>query len=160
MNTASDIEISAFCDAILSAESPAGLANPRAFMLAGKATFTVVSGKTGTRFTYKVVAKTMNDGKVLHFVSVLTGSDNTSDYTFLGTIFDRASYRHGNRSPIGREAASAKAFAWTWERLTAGNLTGATIHHEGRCGRCNRALTVPESILSGFGPECAGKMGA
>ena len=29
------------------------------------------------------------------------------------------------------------------------------VWHEGRCGRCNRALTVPESIASGIGPECA-----
>jgi hypothetical protein len=25
--------------------------------------------------------------------------------------------------------------------------------------RCNRKLTVPSSIASGFGPECAGKAG-
>jgi hypothetical protein len=47
------------------------------------------------------------------------------------------------------------AFAWFWDRLRNGNLPEQVeVHHEGRCGRCGRALTVPESIESGFGPEC------
>jgi hypothetical protein len=33
------------------------------------------------------------------------------------------------------------------------------VWHEGRCGRCGRKLTVPESIESGFGPECASILG-
>ena len=33
------------------------------------------------------------------------------------------------------------------------------FRHEGRCGRCGRALTVPESIDTGFGPHCAAEMG-
>jgi hypothetical protein len=28
------------------------------------------------------------------------------------------------------------------------------VWHEGRCGRCGRALTVPESVERGIGPEC------
>jgi hypothetical protein len=36
---------------------------------------------------------------------------------------------------------------------------GVVIWHEGRCGRCGRRLTVPESIESGYGPECIGKIG-
>src|SRR5882672_9405186 len=32
------------------------------------------------------------------------------------------------------------------------------IWHSGSCGRCGRTLTVPESVLSGFGPECINKM--
>jgi hypothetical protein len=48
--------------------------------------------------------------------------------------------------------------AWTWfcrhlfERDTVPD--GLEVWHEGRCGRCNRKLTVPASIESGFGPEC------
>lgn len=161
MNTHSDIELETLISSIVShADAVPALANPRSFILAGRAVFTVVSEKTGTRYTFKVSEKKMNDGKVLHFVSVLTGSDNTNDYTFLGTIFDRATYRHGNRSPISADAGSAKAFGWIWNRLSAGApLTGAHIHHEGKCGRCGRALTVPESIASGYGAECLGKIG-
>jgi hypothetical protein len=38
-------------------------------------------------------------------------------------------------------------------------LNGCEVYHEGRCGRCNRKLTVPESIETGLGPECASKLG-
>ena len=33
-------------------------------------------------------------------------------------------------------------------------ITKADGWHEGRCGRCGRKLTVPESIEAGYGPEC------
>lgn len=128
----------------------------RRFMLAGNATFTIVSGKTGTRFTYKVRAKEVDGGsKTLHFVSVLTGADNENDFAFLGTIFDGVRFRHSPKSRIGVDAPSAKAFAWAFGRILANSLgTDASVHHEGKCGRCGRKLTVPRSIEVGLGPEC------
>jgi hypothetical protein len=33
-------------------------------------------------------------------------------------------------------------------------MNAVEFWHEGKCGRCNRKLTVPSSIESGFGPEC------
>lgn len=130
------------------------------FMLAGNATFTIVSGKTGARFTYKVRAKEVDGGRTLHFVSVLTGADNENDFTFLGTIFDGREFRHGHKSHIGPDAPSAKAFAWAFSRILGGTLgTDASIHHEGKCGRCGRKLTVPSSIETGLGPECAERAG-
>lgn len=129
----------------------------RRFILAGNATFTLTSAATGTRFTYKIKAKEIDGGRKLHFVSVLTGQDNEADYTFLGTIFDEREFRHSRKSHIGVDAPSAKAFAWSFTRIMADSLgTAATVHHEGRCGRCGRKLTVPSSIELGLGPECAG----
>lgn len=122
------------------------------YATAGKARITLVSPKTGARFTYRISVK----GEV-KFVSVLTGSDNDSDFTYLGTIFADGAYRHGRKSSIGPEAPSTKAFAWAWGALAAGVMPTCEIWHEGRCGRCGRSLTVPESIASGLGPECASK---
>jgi len=131
----------------------------KAFVLAGKATITLVSKVTGTRFTYRVTkgefvpSNNAEEMKVLHFVSVLSAPD---DYTFLGTIFEETNYRHGRRSPFGEDAPSARAFAWCWKRIANGELpTNVEIWHEGRCGRCGRALTVPQSIETGIGPVCA-----
>ena len=56
-------------------ESPADM---RAFALAGNATFTLVSERTGQRFTFRV--RVSDDGRA-HFVSVLTGPDNGGDYS-------------------------------------------------------------------------------
>lgn len=113
------------------------------FMLAGKATFTIVSKKTGVRFTYRIAK---ND---LWFVSVLTSPDT---YTYLGTIFDNQAYRHGKKSTIGPDAPSAKAFGWFWSDVETSQVE---FYHAGKCGRCGRELTVSESIESGLGPECA-----
>lgn len=129
----------------------------RTFILGGNARVTLVSGRTGTRFTYRIRAS--KDGRV-HFVALLDGPDNGADYSFLGTIFPDGAFRHGRKSRISRDAPSAKAFDWVWRRLAA-DVTPDEVElwHEGRCGRCGRALTVPESLASGFGPECIQKVG-
>ena len=129
------------------------------FMLSGKATVTLVSVKTGTRFTYRV---TKSPDGAAHFVALLSGPDNEGDYQYLGRIA-RSIFWMGRKVPrpgdISRDAPSMKAFAWAWQRIMAGTLPETLeVWHEGRCGRCARKLTVPSSIASGFGPECIGKL--
>lgn len=125
------------------------------YVLAGKSTFTVVSGATGQRFTYKVSQPKDKP----HFVSVLTGSDNTADYAFLGTIFECTTFRHSKKSRISDDAPSVKAFAWLWDRALTFDAAfeQCELWHLGKCGRCGRDLTDPESIARGLGPTCAEK---
>jgi hypothetical protein len=125
--------------------------NPIEFIKAGKAIFTVRNEDTGNRFTYKV--KKLDDKKIW-FVSVLNGSDNYTNYRYIGTIFGD-NFRHTKNSKVSKDAVSFLAFDWVINRLQKNTLPdNVTIHHEGRCGRCGRRLTVPESIESGYGPEC------
>jgi hypothetical protein len=130
------------------------------FMRGGNATVTCVSVATGTRFTYKLRAS--DDGRIT-FVSVLTGNDNTSNYAYFGFIkaSDSVFVHGGRKAKVAADASSAKAFAWVWAQLTQGKLSADKLkmYHEGRCGRCGRKLTVPSSITTGFGPECAGRVG-
>lgn len=129
----------------------------RAFILGGNATVTLESVKTGARFTFKVTSPDLDDAAAPHFVKVLTGSDNEEDFAYLGLI-RAATFTHARpeKTRISRDAPSAVAFAWAWPHLAAGRIpAGLNVWHEGRCGRCNRKLTVPESIASGFGPECS-----
>ena len=141
----------------------------RQFIVAGKATVTLVSVKTGRRFTYRVTrARNRETGELSPdgtcFVGVLTGQDNESAYSYLGRIAGNGVFWHGRKTPkpgdIGRDAPSAVAFSWAWQKLVS-DILPDTLHvwHEGRCGRCGRKLTVPESIASGFGPECAHHVG-
>lgn len=124
----------------------------REFVLAGKSHFTIVSRKTSSRLTFKV--QKSKDGK-RHYVRLLTGPDNTSNYTFLGTIFDETTYRVGKRSKIGQTSLSQKAFLWFWANVREGHLPEtAEFWHEGKCGRCGRLLTDPTSIEGGIGPIC------
>lgn len=132
------------------------------FCLAGNATITLVSKKTGTRFTYKIRRQYLEDDtpRDFWFVQLLTGSDNETDFTYLGQIKGHQGiqgFYHGAKSPIGQEAPSYQAFNWFWGRTRSvadSVLNELEVWHEGRCGRCNRKLTVPESIEQGFGPEC------
>ena len=122
------------------------------FILAGKAIFTVRNTETMNRFTYKVRAS--KDGKV-YFVSVLTGTDNNTNYSYIGTIFDKTRFVHTSKSKIKKDATSVLGFTYLFRHLLKKDLDPCyTFYHEGRCGRCGRRLTDPESIESGYGPEC------
>lgn len=124
----------------------------RAFALAGNAILTLQSRRTGQRFTYRVRAAD-GEGLATHFVQLLTGPDNTSDYQYLGYLAgDR--YVHGKKSRVSSRAPSVQAFAWWWARVDHGHPE-LEVFHEGRCGKCGRLLTTPESVTRGIGPECA-----
>ena len=63
--------------------------NAKDFILAGNALFTLVSQKTGARYTYKVRKSESKPGyPECHFVKLLTGPQNTADYTYIGMIRD------------------------------------------------------------------------
>jgi hypothetical protein len=134
------------------------------FVLAGNATFTVQNTNTGTRYTFKVCkAKDQdpaaNNARTLHFVKLLTGSDNENDYIYIGTIFNGQEFRRTRTSKVTEDAPGFKAFAGVWGCLSGKGLPEAIkFYHEGKCCRCGRTLTVPESIEAGIGPECAGKI--
>lgn len=127
-----------------------------AFILAGDAIFTITNTKTGNRATYKVVKHADKD---LWFVRYLAGADNDNDYRYLGIINERHNFSLTAKSAAGHDALVTRCFAWTWARLSTNMAlpSHVEIWHEGRCGRCGRRLTVPESIASGFGPECIKK---
>ena len=128
------------------------------FVLGGNATFTLENTATGNRFTFKVRALEDRKGAVSHFVSLLNGSDNEADFAYLGQLYrDSFDFAHGQKSRIGKDTPSAKAFAWLAKRLLANAAIPEQVRvwHEGRCGCCGRKLTVPGSIASGFGPKCA-----
>lgn len=133
--------------------------NNLAFFFGGNAHFTILNETTGKRFTYRVRVCKNNSG--VHFVSVLTGADNDSAYSFIGTVFGSlrdfgaARFRYSFKSRVGADATSVKAFEWFFGKLlTSGLPENVKMFHENRCGRCARRLTVPQSIVSGFGPEC------
>ena len=127
------------------------------FILAGDAHVTFKNTETGIRYTYNIVK---SKGKnPVHFVKVMYGSDNNGDYMYIGCIFDEKEFKHTKASRIKEDDVRFKGFAYVFSHLLKGDLNPKMeIWHEGRCGRCGRLLTVPESIETGFGPECASRM--
>jgi len=145
----------------------------RRYVMGGNSTFTLVSRKTGERFTYKVKSATKdrdkfwstgNQDKRTYFVSVLTGPSNDSDYRYLGLLKlhgdGHYDFVRTTKSPEP-DAPSLKGFKWFWNLLEQGATVSPRIEfwHEGSCCICGRKLTVPESVADGIGPECKGKVG-
>lgn len=149
------------------------------FIRGGNAVFTIKSLKTGKHFTYKVSQKQTKDydGTNIrvgnYFVRVLSGPDNqdwaSSQYIgFFKTCF-MMDYLLEAKDPLiagkkgKKNAPSFIALQWLLKKLATSSDSdciddwSVEIMHEGSCCRCNRALTHPESIKTGIGPECAKK---
>ncbi len=128
------------------------------FILAGSATFTLESAKSGERFTYQLIRA--KEGSWL--VALLTGPSNVTDWTTVGSLQrtdgEVRFHPEAHWSPF---SPSYKALWWTICRLQAGlPTTQLVVHHAGTCGACGRLLTTPESLAKGLGPVCAEKAGA
>lgn len=131
-----------------------------AFILAGNCLVTIESGTTYKHFTYKIKQSSKVEG--LYFVKQLRNKDNTKDYTYVGCYYATSGIfvavkpykeRHSSTWPSG-----LRAIYYTLLHLNKlpDNLH---VYHEGRCGRCGRLLTTPESIKRGLGPECCKMIG-
>lgn len=133
----------------------------RNFVIAGRALFTVSNGR-GEHYTFRVNhTKGSDQYAPCWFVSLLTGPDNENDYSYIGKLDPETGAVGLTRaSKIGEDAVSFKVLVWALKQLwTRKDLpAGYEINHEGRCGKCGRLLTVPESVQSGYGPECIRKM--
>lgn len=137
-------------------------------VIAGRSILTVES-VTKERFTFRFNRPDEQPGKTRPiWVNVLGGPDDRA-WSFLGTIWpapsgssDPWTFRRSPKSKVDPRGTVFRACQWIAERLPQRPdelMEKATWWHEGRCGRCARRLTVPESIESGFGPECSRILG-
>lgn len=134
------------------------------FFLGGKATFTVQNNTTGEHRTYKIRKP---DPTPLYpnpawFVKVMTGCDNESHYSYIGRLDPRTGGINITRASKFVEGSPVlKAARWVMGRVINQLQIPdcIDIRHSGRCGRCGRTLTTPESLDRGIGPECWQRMG-
>lgn len=143
----------------------------KTFVLAGNATFTVDiphewAATHGSKPHYTFMVRKKEDrsrqGQHVYFVSILSGPDNTHDYKYVGMLnAQTGAVRSTAKSAMPADSLPIRllnrslALVWTGDTSPM-EQAGFKLHHEGRCGRCRRKLTVPESIESGLGPECRG----
>jgi hypothetical protein len=140
----------------------------KTYMAAGRAVLTLESKKTGGHYTYRIRQALRRPGglPLRHhfFVDLLTGPDNTRDFTYIGTLenfpFGGLTFRTTQASRMTATAKPALGLTYLLNHLRHGRLPeDMIVRHEGRCGRCARPLTTPESIQRGIGPECWTKIG-
>lgn len=125
---------------------------------------------------YTIKLHTVTKGKLAgqRIFSLLTGPSNETDYTGVAFWIEERSVANvwrKHRAPTSRMEVDGYNWQRGWSKIEKklgvllslalradggywGNA-GYKLHLEGRCVRCNRKLTTPESITAGIGPECA-----
>lgn len=115
---------------------------------------TIKNPKTGNHRTFliktqKKDAKFMPGERIIH---LLTGSDNTKDYTSFGILKD-------DKVVLWKRYRNSDVYLWykkffeNFDRMQE----KLEINFEGKCRVCNRPLTTPDSVSSGIGPICSKK---
>ena len=143
----------------MTAHSITNIRDIRNYVLGGNAIFTLVSTRTGTRFTFH-----MEKAKSVYWISVLDGPENESDYAFLGSVYRNNktgwwTMKPSEKSRIPLGAPSMLGAGFFIGRINVEQDLDERLEfwHSGKCSRCGRRLTTPESIERGLGPVCAEK---
>lgn len=125
------------------------------FFRGGNAIFTVANQEK--HYTFKITKK----DNYPFLINLLSGPDNESDYTYVGVyIPNMYRVKLTAKSKFKDESVPVKAVRWAINKVVekAELPEGYSIQHEGKCCRCGRTLTTPDSINRGIGPECARRM--
>ena len=122
------------------------------FLFAGNATFTV-SNPNGEHYTFRI---RQPDENAPFFLSWLSGPDNEASYSYLGILQREGGILLTRKSKAWRGDKVYKVAAWAIAIVQHDKPLpeGYMIKHAGKCGKCGRKLTTPESIERGIGPEC------
>jgi hypothetical protein len=132
------------------------------FICAGNSAFTLLSEKSGNKYSYRVKkAKHSTEDHPPLFVYIMNGRAKLQAYDHIGTIFTSPTdlsfvwerVFQPRRSMVMLPALHAFQYAFNALRVCKMPVN-CQIWQSGRCGRCNRILTNPASILTGFGEEC------
>lgn len=132
------------------------------FIAAGSAEFAVEDRNTGKVREYKVIRhKNFDQGtRKWNVLMLYRDSSGESGYAYLGYIQGGIFTHHALYSVYDEESEEFTAFDSCFLRVGRGRDLPdfLTFYHLGRCGRCGRKLTDPESINRGLGPKCAEDM--
>lgn len=127
------------------------------FIKGGLAIFTIRNEKTGNRFTYKFKRNDKNPSVYWVYMLCMAQEDDTKNYKFLGGFSEEKKFINSPKAQI-KNTIGVKAIDWFCRHLYKEDFPPELkIYHLSHCGRCGRPLTTPDSIISGFGPDCMKK---
>lgn len=125
------------------------------FLLAGKCTCSIRNNKTGNEYLFEINENNKNDK--MYFIQSITGMGKIyAGYLFLqedGSII----YNKGPKGQIPEEDKRIQAILYVLKNYEI-LPPYVIVQHLGKCARCRRPLSDPESIRRGLGPECAKKV--
>ena len=138
------------------------------YIFAGKAIFTLVSPKTGRRYTYKVTEDILADGQKTYKIHLLQGDDNTKDYHFIARLYYNKAQiwwqKHKCFTTDIDEVSVTEGYSYAESAINCilqypefYIMKGGEFWHSGRCAKCGRLLTTPKSVATGIGPHCRRK---
>lgn len=146
----------------------------QSYVTGGNAIFTLVSPKTGRRYTYKMIRA--NTDSPQYEIRLLCGesTERMQCWHFIGRFYDELPltanypriwfksygwcYDPGHWITVSDGLLySDQAIAWLLLRTSEYLKKGCQFWMSDRCARCGRLLTVPDSIKTGFGPKCGGR---
>lgn len=132
------------------------------YIMGGNSIFTLVVGEK--RYTYKILERINGFGQQFYSVMVLVGPDNVNNYRRFARIMEIDGMP--KLELVSKTTNYIEYFEYI-KMLYYGllfqdysKISTWQVWHTGRCSRCGRLLTVPESIENGIGPECANKINA
>lgn len=130
--------------------------NPKNFILAGDAYFTVQNKSSDNHLTYAIKKSKKND---VWFVNICYAY---GEYVYIGIIckfFNGFKFHKSKQILDDTESISIKVIEYII-RFILNNYNphpDLVFYHHGKCCRCGRTLTTPESIKKGIGPFCEGR---
>ena len=120
------------------------------FIHAGNSRFTVNNTETNNRYTFNIK---QSDDKNVWFIRLLTSPNR---YTYIGIINRSMEALVTKTSKFSQDSTPIQVMNWLLKhcRSQIPLPPQVNFYHEGKCGKCGRSLTTPESIESGYGPVC------
>lgn len=133
------------------------------FILAGKSEFILHSTKTNEDFKFQIVKKdsTNSKYKYVYFLNVISGHEKIyAGHLFFNEDTRMFEFNQGKKGKVAANELNIRSLLFVLNKLIrcehVGNLE---VFHVGKCGKCGKKLTTPESILTGLGPTCSENLG-
>jgi len=119
-------------------------------------TFTIKNTERNTHVTFRV--RRPKGFKTL-LLDAMVGSDNEDGFEYVGSM-NRGLWIKGKAGVSNKAATIRSAIMWSMSRVKSNSLpSGVVFHHSGDCACCGRTLTNPDSLATGIGPVCSGRLG-
>lgn len=133
------------------------------FILAGKCEFILHSTKTNEDFKFEMTKQQTkeNENKFIYFLNTLHGYDKT----YAGVIWfndktQEFQFSQGKKGQVASKELNIRSLIFVLNKLLKNETVQyLDVFHTGRCGKCGKKLTTPESILTGLGPTCSKRAG-